>query len=226
MQGMMAPWTKLGSNNQAAFKERADRGVAENPVVALGDALFLGVAVVKDGGVGVDPHANKVRHGDDPGLEIQLAQHANRAHGHGVMDVPIKAHGRETLPQSGLRRHTTNPQGSREKFAVLELPHMVETHLAYSDKAAKAPQDVLLSDLMIRGFPLGADGIYVADAHEFAHRCKPGIADDRFLGDLKGQLSHVAHLAGEEPFVQSCEVNMPKCFTFFNTRLHLESKWN
>jgi hypothetical protein len=224
MQGVMAPWTKLGSNNQTAFEERADRGVAENPGVALGDALLLGVAVVEDGGVGVDPHANKVRHSDDPGLEIQLAQHAHRAHGHGFMDVAIKAHGLETLAQSGLRRHTTNPQGCRKELTVLELPHVVETHLAYSDKAAKAPQDVLFSDLMVRGLPLGADGIYVADAHEFAHRCKPGIADDRFLGDLKGQLSHVVHLAGEKTFVQSCEVNMPKYLIYFNTRLHRESK--
>ena len=192
MQGVMAPWTKLGSNNQAAFEERADRGVAENPGVALGDALLLGVAVVKDGGVGVDPHANKVRYGDDPGLEIQLAQHAHRAHGHGFVDVPIKAHGLETLAQSGFRRHTTNPQGCHEELTALELPHVVETHLAYSNETAKAPQNVLLSNLIVRGLPFGAGGVDVADAHEFAHGYKPGIADDRFLGDLKGQLSHVS----------------------------------
>jgi len=197
MQGMMAPRTKLGSYNQTAFEKRADRGVAENPVVALGDALLLGVAVVEDGGVRVDPHANKVRHTNVSGLEIQLAQHAYRAHGHGVMDVVIKAHGLETLSQSGLRRYTTKTQGCGEEIAVLELPHMVETYLTDSDKTAKAPQNVLLSDMIVRGLPFGAGGVDVADAHEFTHGCKPGIADDRFLGDLKSQLSHAVHLAGE-----------------------------
>ncbi|BAH73430.1 hypothetical protein DMR_p1_00140 (plasmid) [Solidesulfovibrio magneticus RS-1] len=70
-----------------------------------------------------------MRHTNVPGLEIQLAQHAYRAHGHGVMDVVIKAHGLETLSQSGLRRNTTKAQGCGEEIAVLELPHMVETYL-------------------------------------------------------------------------------------------------
>lgn len=88
---------------------------------------------------------------------------------------------------------------------------------ALSNKATKAQQYVLLSDLVVRGLPLDADEIYFADAHEFAHRCKPGIADDLFLGGLKGQLSHVPHLASKEAFAQSYEVNMPKYFIFFNT---------
>jgi hypothetical protein len=110
-----------------------------------------------------------------PGLEIQLAQHAYRAHGHGVMDVVIKAHGLETLPQSGLRRHTTDAQGCGEEIAVLELPYVVETYLANSDETAKAPQNFLLSDLIVRGLPLGAGGVDVADAHEFAIAASPAL---------------------------------------------------
>jgi len=113
------------------------------------------------------------------------------------MDVVIKARGLETLPQSDLRRHTINAQGCGEEIAVLELPHMIETCLTDSDEAAKAPQNVLLSDLIVRGLPFGAGEVDVADTHEFAHRCKLSIPDDRFLGDLKSQLSHAAHRAGE-----------------------------
>jgi len=51
MQGMVAPRTRLGPYNQTSFEKRVDRGVAENLVVVLGDALLLGVAVVEDGGV-------------------------------------------------------------------------------------------------------------------------------------------------------------------------------
>jgi len=209
MRGVVVPWTKLGSHDQPTFKERACRSETENPVVVLGDALLLGVAVVESGGVGVDSYANKVRHGDNPGFEIHLAQHAHGAHGHGVVDIAVKAHGLETLPQGCLRRNTTNPKGCREELAVIELPQVVKPHLAYGDKPAKAPQDVLLSDL-IWGIPLGADGINVADAHEFAHGCKPGIADVRLLGNLKCQFSYQAHLSGEHVFPQSCEGNKLK----------------
>jgi hypothetical protein len=41
-----------------------------------------------------------------------------------------------------------------------------------------------------------------------------------------GFLRPVEHLAGEEAFTQSCEVNMSKYFIFFNSRRHLQSKWN
>lgn len=42
------------------------------------------------------------------------------------MDVVVKTHDLEPLPQSGLRRDLTNAQGCGEAIAVLELPRVAE----------------------------------------------------------------------------------------------------
>lgn len=76
------------------------------------------------------------------------------------------------LEQVGVGQ-PVHPQSVFRWYTVPPPPAVVKS--SRSLKAAKAPQDVLLSDLLVWGLSLGADGIYVADAYEFAHRSKPGI---------------------------------------------------
>ena len=211
MQGMMVSGAELGAHDQSAVQKGADGSVTRRHTF-----LFC-VAVVENGGVGVDPRTDESRYVDDSRLEVQFAQHPEGASRQSVMNATVKTHAFEPLAQSGLRGHAPQAQGRSKKGVVFKLANMVEPHLADGNKATQATQDVLLGDLMVSRFPFDAGGIDVAYTHEFAHRRKSGIANDRFTGQFKGPFVHSLHLVGEKSLRQVNEVNMPAYLTFFTT---------